>query len=130
MQLPAEYEPLLSKPDTKAGKTQRVVFTHVHEREERGDIPSTGRFVFYELEQQGMARKPDPNDKRRNRRRSIGWPPGSQDVTDALLVLRDVGAVPWDWILDGERTLFVPSYADSVVDWLAAQVRWARIDCW
>jgi hypothetical protein len=49
-----------------------------------GAIPTNLRFLFYELEQRGLATKPDPDDKRRNRRRSIGWPPGQQDVTDAL----------------------------------------------
>jgi hypothetical protein len=46
-------------------------------------LPTSGRFVFYELDQRGGAKKPDPDDTRMNRRRSIGWPPGSQDVIAA-----------------------------------------------
>jgi hypothetical protein len=63
--------------------------------------------VFYELEQVGLAMKPDPGDQRRNRRRSIGWPPGQQDITDAVTHLRDKGVVPWSWIADEERQIYV-----------------------
>jgi hypothetical protein len=120
----------LSKPETKKGRVQRVVYEHLLARRERGEIPTTGRFVFYELEQAGLARKPDAHDRRPNRRRSIGWPPGAQDVTDALLVLREIGLVPWSWILDEERTLTQWDYAGTIAEWAAMQLPYARLDCW
>jgi hypothetical protein len=59
-----------------------------HEAAEYG-LPTNPRFVAYELEQRGLAVKPDPADKRPNKRRSHGWPPGFQDVQDAILRLRE-----------------------------------------
>jgi len=73
-------------------------------------LPTTIRFLFYELEQRGLATKPDREGPRKGMRRSIGWPPGSQDITDAVTRLREDGSIPWDWIADTERTLFVPNY--------------------
>jgi hypothetical protein len=57
-------------------------------------LPTTNRFLFYELEGMGQACKPSPDDLRPNKRRSIGWPPGSQDITDALTALREQGVIP------------------------------------
>ena len=68
-----------------------------HAADEDG-LPTTIRFVFYELEQRGSAQKPKPDDVRRNVRRSKVWPPGSQDITDAITALREDGVVPWNWI--------------------------------
>jgi len=44
--------------------------------------------------------KPDPSDTRTHKRRSLGWPPGSQDISDALTYLRNHGIIPWTWITD------------------------------
>jgi hypothetical protein len=102
----------------KGRRTRQVVLDLLLEHERDGALPTNGRFVFYELEQRGLATKPHPDDKRRNRRRSIGWPPGSQDVTDALKDLRESGEIPWDWITDESRSISVWSYADSVTEYL------------
>jgi hypothetical protein len=91
-------------------------------------MPTTGRFVSYELEQRGEAVKPDPNDMRPNKRRSFGWPPGAQDVTDALTWLRDEGIVPWDWIADEERRLKVWAYGATVTDYLLNALDRATMD--
>jgi hypothetical protein len=120
----------LSPPDTKAGRTQRVVLDLLRQHEADGALPTAGRFVFYELEQQGLAVKPDPDDQRRNRRRSHGWPPGQQDITDALTTLREREVIPWDWITDEERHLTSWRYAATVAEYLEESIDRARIDCW
>lgn len=74
--------------------------------------------------------KPSPTDRRRNRRRSIGWPPGEQDVIDAVTRLRESGEIPWDWIADEERQLTVWAYSESVAAYLLERLTRARIDAW
>jgi hypothetical protein len=94
----------VTKAETKTARTQEVVLRVLLDHERNGELPTTLRFVFYELEQRGEVVKPDPDDKRPNRRRSIGWPPGAQDVTDALTELRETGAVA----LGARRSGWVP----------------------
>jgi len=120
----------LSNPATKAGRTQRACLDLLAEHEADGGIPTNGRFVFYELEQRGLATKPDPSDHRPNRRRSHGWPPGQQDIIDALTALRDRGIIRWDWIVDEERRLFTWPYAGSVADYMADRLGEATINPW
>jgi hypothetical protein len=120
----------LSNPGSKRGRTQRIVLAHLLDHDWEAGIPTTARFCFYELEQLGLATKPSPDDKRPNRPRSIGWPPGAQDITDALTHLRDCGIVPWSWLFDEERSLAIWEYADTIVDYLAARLNEARINPW
>ena len=47
----------LSSPNTKAGRLQRACLELLHEHERNGDIPTNGRFLFYELEQRGVIPK-------------------------------------------------------------------------
>jgi hypothetical protein len=48
-----ERERLLSGSHTKRGRIQRVVLDLLDQHEADGGLPTNGRFVFYELEQQG-----------------------------------------------------------------------------
>jgi len=65
-----------------------------HERDEDG-LPTNGRFVFYELEQRGIVPKHYEGKRRQPR----------QDVSDALMHLRERGVIPWWWITDASRSL-------------------------
>ena len=47
----------LSSPNTKAGRLQRACLELLREHERNGDIPTNGRFLFYELEQRGVIPK-------------------------------------------------------------------------
>ena len=67
---------------------------------------------------------------RANKRRSKGWPPGGQDITDSLKRLRDLGVVPWEWIADETRQLDVWAHAPSVGDYLAARLEEATLNPW
>ena len=100
-----------------------------HEGQEYG-LPTNPRFVAYEMEQQGKAVKPDPADTRPNKRRSHGWPPGFQDVQDAILRLREEGIIPWGWVSDADRRLVVFSHAPTVAGYMAARLDEARINPW
>jgi hypothetical protein len=121
----------LSAPDTKAGRTQRAVLDLLDEHaESEYGLPTTIRFVFYELEQAGLACKPSPDDNRRNRRRSLGWPPGQQDITDAVTYLRDNGHVPWDWFADEERQLYAWAYAGTIAGYVRERLDEAHVSPW
>lgn len=126
----AEIDARLSRAKTKKGRTQRVVLAHLRRHLDAGELPTNNRFVYYELEQLGLAMKPGLDDKRPNRRRSIGWPPGSQDVNDALLDLRARGVVPYAWLTDDERTLHEWEYAETVADYVFDRIGEARINPW
>jgi hypothetical protein len=95
------------------------------DHEARGSIPTSVRFVFYELEGQGVVPKNyyDANGKKKARTPSC-------DVADAITRLRDVGLVPWDWIVDETRSLNEWRYAASVLDYLEETIGRTRIDLW
>jgi hypothetical protein len=120
----------LSAPHTKRGRTQRAVLELLYEHDAQGGIPTNGRFVFYELEQRGLATKPSPDDLRPNKRRSNGWPPGAQDVGEALTDLRELGIVPWSWIEDETRHVSIWLHAATVLDYVRDRVAEARVNPW
>jgi hypothetical protein len=99
----------LSAPDSKRGKLQRACLALLQEHERDGTIPTNGRFVFYELEQQGVTPKAYRDAAGNKRARTP-----AQDISDALLWLRRVGLVPWSWILDESRDVSAWLYAVSV----------------
>jgi hypothetical protein len=116
---------LLSKEGTKAGDLQRACLKLLNEHEADGALPTSGRFIFYELEGRGIIpkvyRKPDGTPKPRT---------PAQDVADALYRLREVGLVPWYWLVDETRNLTSWSYASSVYQYVENNLRRARIDLW
>jgi hypothetical protein len=121
----------LSAPGTKARRIQDAVLALLdeHDASEYG-LPTYQRILFYELEQRGLAAKPSPDDNRRNRRRSHGWPPGEQDVIDQVRNLREAGAIPWEWITDGERPVIEYAHAPSVRAYLADRLDEATVNPW
>ena len=119
---------LLSPPDTKAGRLQRACLELLREHKRKGGIPTNGRFLFYELEQRGVIPKEYEGI---NPKTGKPWARAPlQDVSVALMHLRLVGLVPWDWIEDETRSLSEWRYADSVHDYLLATIPDARIDLW
>lgn len=117
----------LSDPASMRGKLQRAVLALLEEHEAHGELPTNGRFVFYELEQRGVVRKSRQGESRRGRAADL---PREQDVTDALMWLHEEGLIPWSWIIDETRTLHEWDCAATVAECVAAQVKWARINPW
>ena len=102
-------------------------------KEHRADpdgLPTTLRFLFYEMEQRGEAVKPEREGPRKGHRRSIGWPAGSQDITDEVKAMRDEGVIPWDWIADEERSVEIFNYAASVQAFLNTELPYFRLNPW
>jgi len=109
----------LSKSDSAKGKLQRVALALLHEHKANGEIPTNSRFLFYELEGRGVV------SKKQTGKRQVG-----QNLSEALMHLREAGIVPWAWIADETRTLHEWDYADSVAEFVADLVEHARINPW
>lgn len=124
--LPDEVVHRLSRPTSGAGRMQRLVLGQLLAHRDDGGLPTSGRFIFYELEGLGHVRK----SRRGESRRGTADDPREQEVTDALTHLRENGVVPWTWIVDETRTLHQWRCADTVSDYLAESVDMARINPW
>jgi hypothetical protein len=117
----------LSKPNTKAGRLQRACLDLLYEHEEQGAIPTSIRFLFYELLDRGVIPKvyryPDGTEKKRT---------PSQDISEAVTVLRELDSepIPWGWIVDETRSLDNWRYASSVQSYVEEMLPVARIDVW
>jgi hypothetical protein len=109
----------LSRPGTAKGDLQRAVLALLHEHRANRELPTNGRFVFYELEQRGIVSK-----VRRGARRA------DQDTTDALMHLREAGVVPWSWIVDETRWVGGYDRRETIREEVAAFIEGATINPW
>jgi hypothetical protein len=114
----------LSRPTSQAGQLQRACLTLLREHEADGALPTSERFIWYELVQRGVV------DKTKARghpgvRRGV-----DQDVSRALTDLRERGVVPWDWLVDETRVVSAWKYAPTVAEYIDEAVDRARIDLW
>jgi hypothetical protein len=115
----------LSKETTKKGRLQRACLDLLAEHEADGALPTSSRFLFYELLGRGVVpkvyRHPDGTERPRK---------PSQDISDAVGVLREVGRIPWTYIADETRTLDSWRYASSVYEYVEDTLPLARINLW
>jgi len=111
----------LSRPDSAAGKLQRILLRLLREHERDGALPTNGRFLFYEL----VGLKVVSKEQKQGRGRR-----NDQDMHDALTHLRDKGIVPWDWIVDETRSLDDYTGSSSIRDGAVAMVRHMRLCPW
>ncbi len=110
----------LSAAHTAAGKLQRACLDLLREHKRDGALPTNGRFIFYELEQRGHVPKHYQGKARTP----------AQDVSGALMRLRQLALVPWEWIVDESRDVDEWRSAASVYEYAVEAVENARIDCW
>jgi hypothetical protein len=115
----------LSAPGSKAGRLQRACLDLLLQHGRKGTIPTNGRFLFYELEQEGVVPKAYRDSSGKERARTP-----AQDISDATMVLRQLGRVPWWWILDESRDVRTRRYAASVYKYMLDTLSLARINCW
>jgi hypothetical protein len=111
----------LAAPETKKGRLQRACLDLLREHEEDGALPTSIRFLFYELVSREVVPKAYPAERSRT---------PSQDISDAVNDLRGAGIVPWGWIVDESRSLRSHRYASSVYEYVEDVLRVARIDLW
>jgi hypothetical protein len=112
----------LSPGDTAKGWLQRALLGRLDVHEREGTLPTSARFLYYELVQAGIAAKPKPLGAKGRR--------SDQNLIDALTRLRELGIVPWDWIEDETRALDEFETAPSVAEYVANTVEYALIDRW
>jgi hypothetical protein len=110
---------------TQIGRLRRACYDKLLQHEQDGALPTNGRFIFYELEQDGVVPKAYFKSDGTKRARTP-----AQNVSDALLDLREVGLIPWDWIIDEMREVSVWRSAKTVLDYVIEATEYARIDCW
>src|SRR4051812_6810977 len=103
-----DIERLLSRPNAKAGRLQRACLEVLWEHERDGALPTSGRFVYYELEGRSVTPKVYRDASGKEQKRTP-----AQDVADALLVLREQGIIPWEWLVDETRSVTSWQYAES-----------------
>jgi hypothetical protein len=114
----------LSPPDTKTGRLQRECLACYLEHVEDGTLPTSGQFLWYELEHRGVVTKEE-------RRGHPGVVRGNdQDVADALLRLREVGLIPWEDVVDETRHLFANHGWPTMLDGARADLDDLRLNPW
>lgn len=79
---------------TKAAALREWAYVNVMAKQAAGQLPTTARFLFYEAAGEGVVVKKSASEKGRR---------GDQDLTEALVWLRDEGLIPWDAIVDPTR---------------------------
>ena len=108
---------------TKSGKLRQIALDLLREHQAAGDdgLPTSARFLFYELVQRSVLKKHDENSGGRR---------ADQDLHDALTYLREKDIVPWQWITDETRSLNDYTGWSSLKEWASASVRYVRLDPW
>jgi hypothetical protein len=79
---------------TKRAILRDALLVLLHEHEADGALPTSNRFLFYELVQRGIISKEKTGARRPD-----------QYANEALASLREDGEIPWDWIVDETRSI-------------------------
>jgi hypothetical protein len=111
----------LSSPTCARGRLQRACLDVMREHQRNGELPTSIRFVIYELEHLGAIAKAAPAGQKRT---------PAQNVSDAFTILREAGLIPWDWLTDETRSLLQWNYAATVIDYVRDRLAEARINPW
>lgn len=90
----ATVEVGVSPPESKIGALRAILFALLEEHERDGALPTSARFLYYELVQRGQLSKERTGARRPD-----------QNLHDALTDIREDGRIPWDWIVDETRSL-------------------------
>jgi hypothetical protein len=106
------------------GGLRRVAFELLREHEAAGEdgLPTSARFLFYELVVRAVLQKHSEHHGRGRR--------PDQDLHDALTDLREAGLVPWGWIADETRSLEDRTGWESIKEAAVSSAKHARLDPW
>jgi hypothetical protein len=108
---------------SKIGALRKTVYDLMREHEGAGEdaLPTSNRFLFYELVQRGVL--PKHGDQQGARR-------PDQILHEALTDLREAGLVPWAWLVDETRSFEDYTGWSSVREAAISSVKHARLDPW
>jgi hypothetical protein len=107
------------RPTSKIGKLRDILVALLEEHQRDGAIPTSARFLYYELVQRGQLSK-----QRNSARRP------DQDLHDALTDIREDGRVPWDWIVDETRSIEDYTGYNTIKDGVLSQLPYLNLDSW
>jgi hypothetical protein len=96
------------------------------QHESNGMLPTSGHFLYYELESLGYISKVtlERTDGKKGRR-------PDQNLIDALTELREAGKIPWNAIVDESRSLEdYTGTSKSIRDWTIDVLERREIDIW
>ena len=120
----ANEQPLLSlrrRRMSKIGRLRTALLQLLEEHRNDAMLPTSGRFLFYELVQRQIISK---------ERKPGGGRRPDQDMSDALTDLRESGQVPWDWIVDETRPIRYHLCYRSSKEGLKTKLPYVRLDPW
>jgi hypothetical protein len=104
---------------SKAARLREVLLDLLEEHRRDNALPTSGRFLFYEL----VAREIISKEKSGARR-------PDQDMTEALTQLRENGDIPWDWIVDETRSLEDYSGSSTITEGILDQLPYIKLNPW
>lgn len=98
---------------------RELLFALLQEHERDGALPTSARFLFYELVQRGQLSKTSTGARRPD-----------QNLHDALIDIREDGRVPWDWIVDETRSLDDYTGYTSIKQGTLSKLPYTKLDPW
>lgn len=116
----ASVDPRFFDPATKTGRLRKACYDLLMDHHRKGEIPTTCRFLFYELEQRGIVPKKYPD--------KVKQP--YNDINAATVDLREAGLIPWAWLDDATRSASKPSYRDTIAEDLIGCLGICHLNVW
>jgi hypothetical protein len=104
---------------SKIGALRELLFGLLQEHERDGAIPTSARFLYYELVQRGQLSK-----------ERIGARRPDQNLHDALTDLREDDRIPWDWIVDETRSVEDYTGYQTVKQGAITKLPYINLDPW
>lgn len=104
---------------SKIGALRDLLVALLQEHERDGALPTSARFLFYELVQRQQLSKTSTGARRPD-----------QNLHDALMDIREDGRVPWDWIVDETRSLDDYTGDPTIKQGVLGRLPYIRLDPW
>src|SRR5262245_28302701 len=109
----------LSPPESKIGALRAVLLALLEEHERDGALPTSARFLYYELVQRGQLSKERTGARRPD-----------QNLHDALTDIREDGRIPWHFIVDETRSLDDYTGYETIKQGVLAKLPYIDLDPW
>jgi hypothetical protein len=104
---------------SKIGALRDLLVSLLQEHERDDALPTSARFLFYELIQRGKLSKTSNGARRPD-----------QDMHDALTDIREDGRIPWSWIVDETRSLDSYTGHKTIKQGVVDDLPYIRLDPW
>jgi hypothetical protein len=105
--------PNLAPPESKIGALRAILLALLEKHERDGALPTSARFLYYELVQRGQLSKERTGARRPD-----------QDLHDALTNIREDGR----WIVDETRSLDDYTGYSTIKDGVLAKLPYIKLD--